>query len=271
MPNIQRLRIEVAFCCIVASQLAGNAAEFQLKSEYICQRAVVRVGDIVDMSNVQPKEAREIAAIELFAAPVDRQTRALRASELRELLTLHGVDLTAVQMRGADEVRIRRGQDPRERAQSGRGSETRTAAALHARRLIARGEVIRNDAIEFGPLSAQATRRDYAATIDAVVGFEAIHAIEAGQPIPETGLRKPLIVSRNETVSLIARSAGVHVRTAARALELGTLDDLIAIETLDNPKHKRAARVVAPKTVEIFAGVPVVPATPTSAAGSSNG
>jgi flagella basal body P-ring formation protein FlgA len=262
MTKSQRLRIGLTLCCVAAAQLAGSAAEFQLKPEYVCQRSFVRVGDIVEMSNVRPEEAREIAAIELFAAPAARQTRALRASELRELLTLHGVDLSAVQLRGASEVRIRRGPNPQQTADAGRGSETRTAVgALHARRPIARGEIVRADAVELKPLSSLATRQDYVTSSDVAVGLESIQAIEAGQPIAQSGLRRPLIIARNETVSLVARSAGVHVRTSARALESGTLDDLIAIETLDAPKQKLAARVVAPKTVEIFAGVPVVPAT----------
>lgn len=240
------------------SHASGSAAEIQLKTEYVCRRPLVKVGDLVELRNIRRDEADEIAAIELFAAPTGGEIRNVKIAELRELLTLHGVDLASVQFRGPDQIRIHgaRGNDvPGARALDRTES---VKLAFHARRSIARGETIRASDVESRPLAGTATKQEYVTRAEDIVGHTAVRVIDAGQPVVPNSLQRPLIVMRNETISLVARSAGVQVRTSAKALEDGALGDLITIETIEKSKNKLAARVVGPKTVEIYAGVPVV-------------
>ncbi len=242
----------------------GNAAEIRLRPEFVCRRAVVTVGDIVEMRNLRREEAEELGAIELFTAPPAQQERLVRVAEVRELLSLHGVDLAAVQFQGAEQVRIRSTVSPRNKLAI--RDETpvvaeQSRAVFYVKRLIARGETVRASDIVSKALTTRDPRQDYVLNSEEIVGHEALRPLDPGQPVLTSALRKPLLVFRNETVSTVSRSAGVQVRTSAKALENGAAGDVITIEMPDKSKSKLSARVVGPKIVEIYAAAPVVTAS----------
>jgi flagella basal body P-ring formation protein FlgA len=141
------------------------------------------------------------------------------------------------------------------------GPDNQPASLLHAKieRLelivvatqpIKRGDLVRRSDVELrthlGALPAQAV-----VSLDAVVGKEAVQGIRPDSIIQANQLRTPVIVRRNERVSVRARAAGVSVRTYAIAQQDGGMGELVMVQSLAS-KERYAARVVGVRELEIF-------------------
>lgn len=88
--------------------------------------------------------------------------------------------------------------------------------------------------------------------LEDVVGHETTRSIAVGQLIEDDHIRQPVTVRRGDVVTVYARSAGLRVRTTARAKEDGSLGDLIAVESLLN-KDAFFVRVSGIQEAEVFA------------------
>lgn len=119
-------------------------------------------------------------------------------------------------------------------------------------RPIGRGDLITAADVQLVPGQDREVETAAFHTIEDVVGKEARQAISAGRPISRDALRSPVVVRRGEVVTVYARSAGICVRTVARAREEGSVDDLITVEAMDTRKPF-FARVCGVQEVEIFA------------------
>jgi flagella basal body P-ring formation protein FlgA len=104
--------------------------------------------------------------------------------------------------------------------------------------------------LQFGK-PAEGTVRVYC-TIDEVVGKEATRALVEGQILDEQSIRRPILVQRSDIVTVYARTAGLRVRTTARAMESGGEGDLVRVETLTDRKPY-FARVSGPQEAEVYA------------------
>ncbi|WP_428308746.1 flagellar basal body P-ring formation chaperone FlgA [Lacipirellula sp.] len=115
---------------------------------------------------------------------------------------------------------------------------------------INRGDLVRRTDVELRPylgaLPAQA-----ATTLEAVIGHEAVQGIRPDSMIQTNQLRSPVVVRRNERVSVRARAAGVSVRTYAIAQQDGGIGDLVMVQSVAS-KERYAARVVGARELEIF-------------------
>jgi hypothetical protein len=99
---------------IHVAALSGSATEIRLKSRVDSQGAVVLLGDIADLKADTPvarslaggrtADVSSLARIELFPAPGVSRSRTIRRREIRELLSLHGVNLRSVNFVGAESV-----------------------------------------------------------------------------------------------------------------------------------------------------------------------
>jgi len=127
----------------------------------------------------------------------------------------------------------------------------RVEPAVVALRSIGKGELIRSSDVELrmqqGNVSPQTV-----STLSQVVGMQAQRTIRADELIRENQLRAPTQVSRGETVSVIARTAGIAVRTYATAKQDGALGELVQVETLED-KQRLVARVVGRGELEVHA------------------
>jgi flagella basal body P-ring formation protein FlgA len=127
-----------------------------------------------------------------------------------------------------------------------------TPAVVVALRSLARGVVIRDTDVELQRGLPREASSDAFSSLDEVVGKETTRAIPVGKVIPRDALRAPLLVRRGEIVTVYASSAGIRVRTTARARDDGSLGDLVAVESV----HDRStyfARVDGVREVEVFA------------------
>jgi len=127
---------------------------------------------------------------------------------------------------------------------------------------LSRGSVIRDADVQLASASSVSETSDAAHTLDDVVGKEATRAIPAGTVLQASMLRAPLVVRRGEVITVYSRSAGVRVRTTARARDDGGLGELIAVESISDRKKVYSARVCGIQEAEVYArAVQSTPAT----------
>jgi flagella basal body P-ring formation protein FlgA len=89
-------------------------------------------------------------------------------------------------------------------------------------------------------------------SIDDLLGSETTRAIPAGKVVEHAFVRPPLLVHRGQVVTVYAKSAGIRVRTTARAREDGSLGDLVAVESLLD-RTSYFVRVCGIREVEVYA------------------
>jgi flagella basal body P-ring formation protein FlgA len=144
----------------------------------------------------------------------------------------------------------------------GRTTETLILAAdvtlpdmvVVARRPLKRGDTLQEGDVELraAPLNAQARQMVY--SLDEVVGLELLKSTSTGQPIDVRDVQSPRLVKRNDVVTVYSLAAGVRVRMLARAMEDGSLGDVITVADVQTRQTLRSqARVTAFQTVEIYA------------------
>ena len=126
----------------------------------------------------------------------------------------------------------------------------RLEMAVFALQPIKRGDLIRRTDVELRPhlgaLPSQAVL-----SLDAVVGCESIQGIRPDSIVQSNQVRSPVVVRRNERVSVRARAAGVSVRTYAIAQQDGSIGDLVMVQSVAS-KDRYAARVTGLRELEIF-------------------
>ena len=126
------------------------------------------------------------------------------------------------------------------------------ASVVVAAKSLPRGAMIRpaDVRLERGQLIEGASDAFHAT--DQVLGQQTTRAIPAGTILDRKCLRLPVLVRRGEMVAVYARSAGIQVRTAAKAREEGSLGDLIEVESLAD-RAVYFARVCGVQEVEVYA------------------
>jgi flagella basal body P-ring formation protein FlgA len=120
-----------------------------------------------------------------------------------------------------------------------------------ATRSLVPGDNVQATDVKLVQASAKQTDNPFYRLED-LVGRQAIGAIVEGQVIDQEDVRAPLLVRRGDAVTVFSRSAGVQVRTTARAQEDGSRGDLITVESILN-RQRFFARVTAIHEVEVFA------------------
>jgi flagella basal body P-ring formation protein FlgA len=128
-----------------------------------------------------------------------------------------------------------------------------------AARDLNRGELITEHDVELVHKEELRGAQPAFASIADAVGKETTRAIAAGQPISESSVRATLMVRRGQVVTVYSRCGGVQIRTTGRAKEDGSLGSLVPVESIGS-RETFHARVSGHQEVEIFAGVPEVPA-----------
>lgn len=126
----------------------------------------------------------------------------------------------------------------------------RLEMAVFAVQPIKGGDLIRRSDVELRP-HLGALPSQSAMALEAVIGQEAVQGIRPDSIVQTNQLRTPVIVRRNERVSVRARAAGVSVRTYAMAQQDGGMGDLVMVQSLAS-KERYAARVIGVRELEIF-------------------
>jgi flagella basal body P-ring formation protein FlgA len=256
--------IAIACVCFIAAE--GSAAELRLRQEATPTASLVTLADVADVLAIDPVESDKLARTELFPAPPPGSSRLVRAGEIRDTLAQRGHDLRQIRFVGASFVRIHG---------ASRGSaavtvvpavalepSTNQSTAVVALRALRKGDVIRASDVQLQ--SVETPSAGAAVNIEDVVGQQVMRATALGSSIATADLQPPVLVQKNEIVTVYARTRGIQVRTSAKALQPGAKGEIIALESLLDRNAQFTARVVGNKEVEILAGPPMVtsPAAP---------
>ena len=133
------------------------------------------------------------------------------------------------------------------------GALTETVEVVVATREIAQNEVLKASdlALERRPKS-QST----ASTLTKITQAQELsprHSLRSGQVIRQTDLTKPELVGRGETVTLVYEAPGIRLTMRGKAIEPGTLGDVINVLNVDS-KRTIQATVVGPGRVGVNGG-----------------
>jgi flagella basal body P-ring formation protein FlgA len=126
---------------------------------------------------------------------------------------------------------------------------TAVVLACHS---LGRGAVIRPEDVELCHDPASEENSAALHSLDEVVGRETTRAVPAGKSLSSDSLRSPLLVRKGEVVTVYAVTAGIRVRTTARARDEGSRGDLVAVESLTD-RGTYFARVSGIREVEVYA------------------
>lgn len=67
---------------------------------------------------------------------------------------------------------------------------------------------------------------------DQIIGMAAKHSLQAGKPLSSGDVRRPLLVNRGETVTMVLRTQSMQLTAKGRALQHGSRGDTIRISNL---------------------------------------
>ena len=130
-----------------------------------------------------------------------------------------------------------------------------TATLTHAMRT---GEIIKASdvVIERRPKAEVAGE---AMTAEQAIGFAAKVALRGGQSLRQSDLVRPLLVQRNESVTLFYEVPGITVTVRGKALEPGAMGDSIGVLNIQSNRTIQAT-VTAPGRVTVAAYTPKIAA-----------
>ena len=113
---------------------------------------------------------------------------------------------------------------------------------------IARGEVLAESDLTFGTVSGTALMTGTITSIDAAKGMETRRVLRAGETMSASDLRRPVVVSKGQTVTMTFDAPGVTLTAMGRAMGEGGIGDTVIVQ---NPASFRMvnAVVIAPGTV----------------------
>ena len=122
---------------------------------------------------------------------------------------------------------------------------------------IARGDTIAESDLTYATVDGNALMAGVATSMDEVKGMQARRVLAAGQPMRGDDVRRPVVVSKGQTVTMTFSAPGVEVTAVGRAMSEGGVGDTV---TVQNPASFRmvSATITAPGTVRVAGGAAVI-------------
>lgn len=113
---------------------------------------------------------------------------------------------------------------------------------------IARGETINESDLTFTTVDGSALMSGVPTKMEEVKGMQSRRMLVAGQPFRAEDVRRPIVVTKGQTVTMQFLAPGVELTSMGRAMSEGGVGDTV---TIQNPISYRmiAGTVVAPGTV----------------------
>jgi len=259
--------VAAIFCLVNTADAADSRVV--LKSAASASGPIVRLGDIAVV------ESSEIADVELMPSPQAGEAVYLTINEIRSILTSYGVD--SIRISGPSRVKVSAGANaspaprrtfsgtkliqPVSHSETSASSSPAATIAFHAIRNIRRGELIHRTDLELRAVSLIRTTTDYATDLSQIVGKQAERSISVDRPISLDDVREPIIVRRNDVVTVTAYSGNVMVQRVMLSLTDGGMRQLIEVQPIEPKLHGRArqaerfvAQVVGPGEAIVLTG-----------------
>ncbi|HKQ10679.1 MAG TPA: flagellar basal body P-ring formation chaperone FlgA [Rhizomicrobium sp.] len=113
---------------------------------------------------------------------------------------------------------------------------------------IARGETIGEGDLTFSTVDGSALMSGVPTRIDEVKGMQTRRMLTAGQPFRAEDVRRPIVITKGQTITMQFLAPGVELTAMGRAMSEGGVGDTV---TIQNPISYRmiSGTVVAPGTV----------------------
>ena len=113
---------------------------------------------------------------------------------------------------------------------------------------IARGDTIGDNDLTFATVDGDALMSGVPTKMEEVKGMQARRVLSAGRPFRADDVRRPVVVTKGQTVTMQFAAPGVELTAMGRAMGEGGIGDTV---TVQNPASYRmvSAVVVAPGTV----------------------
>lgn len=113
---------------------------------------------------------------------------------------------------------------------------------------IARGETIGEADLTFATVDGAALMSGVPTRIDEIKGMQTRRMLAAGQPFRADDVRRPIVITKGQTVTMQFVAPGVELTAMGRAMSEGGVGDTV---TIQNPVSYRmiAGTVVAPGAV----------------------
>ena len=118
---------------------------------------------------------------------------------------------------------------------------------------IARGDVIGESDLTYATVDGNALMSGVPTKMEEIKGMQARRVLPAGQPFRSDDVRRPIVVTKGQTVTMQFSAPGVELTAMGRAMGEGGIGDTV---TVQNPASFRmvAATVIAPGMVRANGG-----------------
>jgi flagella basal body P-ring formation protein FlgA len=128
-------------------------------------------------------------------------------------------------------------------------------------RNIARGETIDEADLQYTTIDNANTRSDLVMAMNNLAGKQARRFLRAGEPVRESDVRQPILVTKGSTVTIVFMAPGVSLTASGKAMSEGGLGESVVVL---NPVSYRqitgivtAAGTVRAGSVDQSAALPV--------------
>ena len=113
---------------------------------------------------------------------------------------------------------------------------------------IARGDTISETDLTYATLDGAALMSGIPTKMAEVLGLQARRTLSAGQPFRSEDVRRPIVITKGQTVTMQFIVPGVELTAMGRAMSEGGVGDTV---TIQNPASYRmiSGTVIAPGTV----------------------
>lgn len=112
------------------------------------------------------------------------------------------------------------------------------------------GDVIRKNHIQYVKVPKRGLESDIILDTEDLVGMTARKSISSETPIKDSDVIPPLLVERNDMVTVQMKAGPILITTKARALDMGSKGDIIQIMNLDSRKILEGV-VIGPQVVSV--------------------
>jgi len=140
---------------------------------------------------------------------------------------------------------------------SGRAAPIESIPVLKNR--IPPGDTIARGDIELVQVPAGRYGGAYIDKVNELVGQSPRRPLRIGEPILSSDVGRPEIISKNGLVTMIAQGPGLTITTTGRALEAGSIGDVIQVMNVQS-KKKVQATVIGPDQVQVITAPRVIAA-----------
>lgn len=121
---------------------------------------------------------------------------------------------------------------------------------------IPRGQVIAESDLTYGNIAGDALMGGVVTTFAGAKDMEARRLLHAGEAFRADDVRRPIVIKKGETVTMIFRAPGVELTAMGRAMAEGGIGDTVMVQ---NPASFRMVNAVISAPGTVIASGPASP------------